>query len=387
LDCNYALLVTIFGVSWDELALQHVQTFLDDADDEPYLWEAKGGGQPQPKAVRKAVCGFANTRGGWLILGADRRNDGSWALDGFDFRREEPRTWVDAVIRDGMNPVPDHDTKPLATQNGTHVGVVQVAPVEEPPCITRDGVIWQRVSGRTIPVTDPSVLARLYEQGERAGKRAADDATEMLELVLDRNANPWIYEPSTMIFALGVATVAYPEWIDRRLYTPEMKDRVTTLFRDHLKPDRHRNFDGPPQFRVLADGIQAQKAGQAFEARWTLTARKTGAVARTCTLHRDQEGQVLGIELLMEDVVRPAWEAAAEVIDELGGFGRGAYWMRTLGRITLSHRGNFEDLGHAWQAGWTAHVAPTNAELEYAKRQLLRSAGFEEWEPEAEEGQ
>jgi hypothetical protein len=38
------------------------------------------------------VLRLANAHGDWLILGADRRDDGTLALDGLDFGREEPRT-------------------------------------------------------------------------------------------------------------------------------------------------------------------------------------------------------------------------------------------------------------------------------------------------------
>src|SRR6266850_6401943 len=92
--------VTIFGVSWDELEPQDVAAFLADAEDEALRWESKGGGgRPNPGSVRKAVCGFANSRGGYLIIGADRR-DGAWSVDGVDFGVDEPGTWLDSVIRD-----------------------------------------------------------------------------------------------------------------------------------------------------------------------------------------------------------------------------------------------------------------------------------------------
>lgn len=34
--------MTIFGTPWADLDLEEVQTYLDQADDEPLLWEAKG---------------------------------------------------------------------------------------------------------------------------------------------------------------------------------------------------------------------------------------------------------------------------------------------------------------------------------------------------------
>jgi hypothetical protein len=73
--------VTIFGVPWTELDLPDVEAFLEQADDEPLLWEAKGT-QLDPNEVRRQVCGFANSHeGGFLILGASRAKGGGRSMD------------------------------------------------------------------------------------------------------------------------------------------------------------------------------------------------------------------------------------------------------------------------------------------------------------------
>jgi hypothetical protein len=38
--------VTIFGVEWDDLGLDHVAAFLADADDESYLWRLRAAAVP-----------------------------------------------------------------------------------------------------------------------------------------------------------------------------------------------------------------------------------------------------------------------------------------------------------------------------------------------------
>jgi hypothetical protein len=106
-----------------------------------------------------------------------------------------------------------------------------------------DGIIWQRVSGRTVPVTDPLVLARLSVQGERARDQAIDKAKDALSECL-RRENSFVYEPSTFIFAIALAAATYPPQIERRLYTASTKEHVGERFRARLKPDRHRNFAG-----------------------------------------------------------------------------------------------------------------------------------------------
>jgi hypothetical protein len=68
---------TIFGVRGEaELELEHIKNFLDQADDEPLLWEAKGTKLDKAE-VRRQVCAFANSHeGGYLILGAERASSG-----------------------------------------------------------------------------------------------------------------------------------------------------------------------------------------------------------------------------------------------------------------------------------------------------------------------
>jgi hypothetical protein len=101
-------------------------------------------------------------------------------------------------------------------------------------------------------------------------------------------------------------------------------------------------------------------------------------------VHADkpQEDQVLGIELLMDDVVRPAWAVASDLVATLGGSGRTALWIQTLARITLAHRDEALEVGESVIAEWTEDVSPAPDDVDYVRRQLLRSAGFEEWEPE-----
>jgi hypothetical protein len=65
----------LFDRSWDELDASSVNRFMTEAGDEGLLWEAKGAATPRQDSVLKAVCGFANSVGGYLILGAGQRLD------------------------------------------------------------------------------------------------------------------------------------------------------------------------------------------------------------------------------------------------------------------------------------------------------------------------
>ena len=59
--------------------------------------------------------------------------------------------------------------------DGSLVAVVVVEPIDVPPCMS-GGSVFERVSGKTVPVTDPAVLRSLFARGEAARESAAKRA-------------------------------------------------------------------------------------------------------------------------------------------------------------------------------------------------------------------
>ncbi len=130
--------------------------------------EAKGTKQPHPDSIRKAVCGFANAQGGYLILGGERQN-GAWQLLGVQFSHPEPATWLSSFIApNGITPVPPFDAKPFVLNEERQAVVVRVEPVSRPPCMTASGQVFQRVSGQDAAGDRPARSRRLG-RGRRAG--------------------------------------------------------------------------------------------------------------------------------------------------------------------------------------------------------------------------
>jgi predicted HTH transcriptional regulator len=166
--------MTLIDPPVQQITIEDLQQFLDGAEAELLLWEAKGT-TLHKDGVRKAICGFANGREtAYLILGAEEKDGGGWTLGGVDLGGDPP-AWVSGVVGEGLRPVPLVDVRSLSTGNGTHVAIVEVPPIAVPPCISR-GTVYERVSGRTIPIADPKRLAELYECGRNAHDTARSAA-------------------------------------------------------------------------------------------------------------------------------------------------------------------------------------------------------------------
>jgi hypothetical protein len=163
--------------------LNDVAAFLADAGDEGLTWEVKGTERPHPGSVRKHVCAFANSSGGFFIVGASREGRrGPWKVDPVDFLGDEPGPWLSKVIRNGLRPVPQYDVREWPVDS-KRLAVVNIDAVSEPPCMTSTGEVFVRVSGESHRVDDPTTLRRLYEQGEARAEGAETEALGALRFV------------------------------------------------------------------------------------------------------------------------------------------------------------------------------------------------------------
>lgn len=107
--------MTIFGVDWDDLQLEHVEAFLASAGGEPLTWEAKGT-ELRAEQVTKHTCGFANAiEGGYLLLGF-QRDGGAWKATGCAFPGGDPPVWVSNVVRNTLRPRPRVDVRGWPTK-------------------------------------------------------------------------------------------------------------------------------------------------------------------------------------------------------------------------------------------------------------------------------
>jgi Putative DNA-binding domain len=377
---------TIFGrVQWESLTLDDVEAFLAEAGDEGLTWEAKGTERPHPRSVLKQVCAFANAQGGYLLVGV-RREDGAWVADGVDFRGEEPTTWLGRIIRNGLRPVPRYDVKSWKLADGREVAVVQVEPVSESPCMTSSGEVFERVSGESIKVEDPAVLARLYERGQAAQVRAETNALAGPERVGLYDPG----EPPFLIVTMALAPTGTADDISGRLFVESfaesLADQVETL-QFYRYSGRLQN--GFADTSVRQDSVSAWRHSPDKIERWVAAAFWDGSAALLFEVMRppDESFTRIPVDDLFALVSRAA-KVAAELVETAGGYGRAHVVLRLIARgfALVDPTGGRQPMHQTTIQGWTSDDGRVTDEMiESMKRELLRAVGVRAWEPEPPE--
>jgi Schlafen, AlbA_2 len=330
--------LTIFGVPWSELELEHVKAFLDQADDEPLLWEAKGTALDKNE-VRRQVCGFANSHdGGDLILGAVRSADGTWSVEGVPFPGGEPPTWVATIVGDaekGVRPRSAFDVRAWPAANG-HVAVVHVRPTPTPPCIF-NGTVYERLPGKTDPVREPMRLADLYARGERAHRFALDRADAMADFLMDRLEGdagtfdrPWSLgapqdsdvvpsESDYIRFSVGVAATGNPSNISGRLFKDGFAEEIWHQLRDRPTGLPQEFFgNSPDAVEWSQDALMWRHQMQEPINSITLARASWDGAGGAAQKLATEDAY---IDSLAERRLAPLWKLADDLVARLGGFG------------------------------------------------------------------
>jgi hypothetical protein len=372
---------SIFGTSWDELESADVERFLKTAERESILWEAKGGRtQPRPGTIHKQVCGFANALGGYLILGADKQEDG-WDLGGVAFEDAEPERWISDCVGALRSP-PRYDVKLWSARNGG-LAVIQVEPVVVPPCMTPSGVVYERVAGETRPVTEPLVLLDLTTRGResrgRARQLAVEHACSLVKTPPERR------EGVPPAFALALTAVGPPPDITVRPFSRSFFHRLEEwplprlpIF-DYVKPHHLGPRHSQAGSWVTVDGRDAS---------WTVFAHRDGTVAITYATDPDlaalSDWLRAGTGPVSDDGIRAgegplaaAWRLAADLLHELDCRGE-ARFCTFANREHPALKGAPEDVVVERP---TDVRPPSSAEFDSVVRELNRSTGSVEFEP------
>lgn len=108
------------------------------------------------KGLAKEICAFSNTFGGYIFLGVEDNK----TITGCAKWTEEK---INNVLRNHISPNPSFDIKRLS-KNEKKIYIIRIDEDVNPPYITNNGVIYERISSSSNPVSDSATINRILEK-------------------------------------------------------------------------------------------------------------------------------------------------------------------------------------------------------------------------------
>lgn len=148
-------MIELGGVTWADLQFSDIENLLASGRNEDFFLDYKADKVSTDK-IAKEICAFANTYGGYIIIGVsdDKRIEG--CVDWTENR-------VHTSIYNMVFPVPVFDAKILC-KNNTSILVIRIEEGPMPPYFTNKGVVYERISSGAHPIQDTGRLQYLISK-------------------------------------------------------------------------------------------------------------------------------------------------------------------------------------------------------------------------------
>lgn len=156
-------MVNINDKNWDKLRISDIEKLLENDDDETFFFEYKND-DVTPKKIVEEISAFANTYGGYILLGVDDDKNISGCK-----KWNEQR--IHNTIHNCITPIPSFDIKKFRTRKKENIYVIKIDEGILPPYITNNGKIYERVSSGSFPINDSIKLTQLYYKREDQFKK------------------------------------------------------------------------------------------------------------------------------------------------------------------------------------------------------------------------
>lgn len=129
---------------------------------------------PSNIKIAHSIASFANTNGGWYIVGVKtNEHHAACEICGFDLdEHPDPIAKVREVIKANIDPLPIFYHQLIKINDAKAVFVLFVPGDQETPFITKDGRIYRRIADSSDPMIENNryALDRLVDHGREIGK-------------------------------------------------------------------------------------------------------------------------------------------------------------------------------------------------------------------------
>lgn len=285
----------------------------------------------EPAMLAKVVSAFANTNGGWLLLGID--DDGAlagWRPNG----RAHPRDWLRDVLDNALDPLPHFEAE-LFDIEGMTIGIVRVPRSSTAPhFIDATGEVFERRNGQTKRGRSSQVrqmTLRGSEETDLAFARLDDRKIALdLTIALDAPRKAKSMPARALASIVRVSLVGTADGFHDWVHSAEAFARSHTFVWSAAQGMNDRDWCAPPQ----PAPARTTAGGHTAAAEWD------GRILREVNVAWDRAGlggvrlagqrpDDSGILYLLSNEVRDRWlETALEYIfdalDEAGAFGPAA---------------------------------------------------------------
>lgn len=130
---------------------------------------------PSSNKIGHSIAAFANSDGGWYIVGIKANQDNvAELINGFDLiTNRNPKEKIRDIIKTHISPVPFFESKLIELSDNRAILLIHVERGTNPPYITRDGKIYQRVGEGSypIPLIDHYSIQKLFERTNEFANR------------------------------------------------------------------------------------------------------------------------------------------------------------------------------------------------------------------------
>jgi hypothetical protein len=130
---------------------------------------------PANEKIANTIASFANSYGGWYIVGveADKVNNVATRVSGFPLGdHPDPIAKIREIAKERIDPFPAIAPQVVLLSAGTAVLVVRIPGNQDKPFVSSNGRIYRRVADSSDPVfeKDRYTIDRLYEEGRQSSK-------------------------------------------------------------------------------------------------------------------------------------------------------------------------------------------------------------------------
>jgi hypothetical protein len=143
-----------FNKNISEIEYEDLKKLTENNVSEGWFIEYKGSFPKKNKKIAISIASFANSEGGWYIIGIEESENESKPSEiiGFDLENnKKPADKITNIIKDNIDPIPYFETKIVEIPENKFVLVVQVFEGYDTPYIS-DGSVYMRIGETSKPL-------------------------------------------------------------------------------------------------------------------------------------------------------------------------------------------------------------------------------------------